>query len=219
MKRLLLALLFIPFIGWAQEVTPTNLTDLSRYHDANKLLEKTDDNFAIGTDSTNAQRTNINENLAAIAVNAADIDTLEAPPHGAMSFQDSAYVLDITQNTFAVITNAGNDLWNVTDADDMTVAGDTITIVNPGDYIVIAALSFSGTASDVFEYAMFENGVIATVKMERSTSQTDIGNISLPFYIEDLVAGDDLSLRMTNSASNDDATLVAGSCIIWRLHE
>ncbi len=161
----------------------------------------------------------VDANSLLIATNAADIDTLESPPHASVSFQDSAFVMDITQNTFLKVTNAANDLFTVTDTDDMTFAGDTLTVTLPGSYIIIASISFSGTAGDIFEFAAYKNGVIASPKMERSTSQTDIGSVGLPFYLENLVAGDDISLYMTNTANSDDATLVACSWITWRLHE
>ncbi len=162
---------------------------------------------------------------AITALNAADayledeIDTLKSPPHSAMSFQDSAFVIDITQNAFSKITNTGNDLFTVTDGDGVTIAGDTLTIITPGTYLITAGLSFSGTNGDVFEFAAFKNAVIASPKMERSTSATDIGAVPLPFYLESLVAGDDISLRITNTASSDDATVVACSWITWFLHE
>ena len=162
---------------------------------------------------------------AITALNTADalledeIDTLKSPPHGFMSFQDSAFVIDITQSAFSKITNAGNDLFTVDDADGVTIAGDSLTIITPGTYIVMAGLSFSGTNGDVFEFAVFKNAVIASPKMERSTSATDIGAVPLPFYLESLVAGDDLSLRITNTASSDDATVVACSWITWFFHE
>lgn len=152
-------------------------------------------------------------------LNAADIDTLEAPPHGELFFQDSAAVISVDQSVFSKITNAGNDLFTVGNADQMTIQGDSITIIFPGDYVIVAAISFSGSAADFWEFALFENGVIASPKMERSTSQTDVGNISLPYYVQDLVAGDDLSLRITNTNSGDDPTMVSCSWVIWRLHE
>ena len=192
----------------------------------NTIWDETDDNFTTVTatgvtnaasastnsDSVTALRTQINLNML-------DIDSLQSPPHASISFQDSAFVLDLTQNAFSKVTNTGNDLFTVTDVDGMTTAGDTITVTLPGNYIVTASISFSGTSADVFEFAAFKNGVIASPKMERSTGSTDIGSASLPFYLESLVAGDDISLRMTNTASSDDATLVACSWVIWRLHE
>lgn len=174
-----------------------------------------DDNIQ---DSVDANALLIAANTAAHVVNAADIDTLEGPPHGSLAFQDSAFVLDLTQNVFSKVTNLTNDLFTLVDSDDVTIAGDTMTIILPGSYIITAGISFSGTASDIFEFAAFKNGVISSVKMERSTSQTDIGAVPLPFYLEGLVAGDDISLRLANTASDDDATLVACSWIIFRFH-
>jgi hypothetical protein len=213
MKKLLLALLFLPFMANAQ------LVDLSKWHDDNTLLIKTDENFtSVESTGTTNTATGVT-NAAAIAVNAADIDTLEAPPHGELSFSDSASVIDVSQGVFSKITNGNNDLFSTTDAADVTIAGDTLTIIYPGDYIITASISFSGSVGDTWEFALFENGVLASPKMERSTSQTDIGNVSLPFYVEGLVAGDDLSLRITNTASSDDPTMVSGSWVIWRLHK
>ncbi len=222
MKQLLLLLLFaFAAIGVNAQVgtIPTITGSNSGDGEIKAIVSQSQTNDDYLSDTADANAVLIAANLASITANTADIDTLESPPHAEMSFQDSAFVLDITQNTFIKVTNTGNDLFTVTDADQMTLAGDTITVILPGTYIMVASLSFSGTAGDVFEFAAYKNGVIDSPKMERSTSQTDIGNVSLPFYIEALVAGDDISLYMTNTANSDDATLVACSWLIWRLHE
>lgn len=140
------------------------------------------------------------------------------PPHGAMSFGDSAAVIALTQNNWNKITNAGSDLFTVQDADDITIAGDSITIEIDGDYIINWSLSFSGSTLDVYEIAIYKNAAKETVSMSRSTSQTDVGNMGLPVYIENLVAGDDLSFYIRNTGDNDDPTLVSSSVVIHMLH-
>lgn len=160
----------------------------------------------------------VDANALLIAINTADIDTLELPPHASLAVSDSALVIDVAQGVFSKITNAANDFFTLIDQQGITVAGDTLTIITGGDYIVNASVSFSGSVGDVWEFAVFKNGVLASPKMERSTSQTDIGNVSLPFYIESLVAGDDLSLQIANIANSDDPTIVACSWITWLLH-
>jgi len=50
MKKLLIALLFVPFILSAQ--TPTPLVDLSKYHDDNRIKEMIDNNFTNITNGT-----------------------------------------------------------------------------------------------------------------------------------------------------------------------
>jgi len=221
MKKLLLLLFaFVAISINAQvETIPTVTGSNSGDGEIKAIVAVAQSNDGSLQDSVDANAVLITANTASIVINAADIDSLENPPHASMTFQDSAFVIDLTQSAFSKITNLNNDLFTVNDADDMTVAGDTLTIVKPGNYLIIASLSFSGTNADVFEFAAFKNAVIASVKMERSTSATDIGNISLPFYLEGLVAGDDISLKVTNTASNDDATVVACSWITQRLHE
>lgn len=66
MRNLLFILFLLPSLLLAQEQTPSNLTDLSKYHDDGRLLEKTDDNLAIITDTTDVLRTDANTNAAAI---------------------------------------------------------------------------------------------------------------------------------------------------------
>ena len=82
-----------------------------------------------------------------------------------------------------------------------------------------SSLSFSGTSNaDVYEFGLFVNDNLVGPKIERTTTSTDIGNVSLPFYTGTLAVGDVLDLRMRNTANNFDATLVACSWIVWILH-
>ncbi len=200
MKKLIFILLFVPFIVSGQ--IPAPLVDLSKYHDDNRIYEMTDLNFTNITNGT-YEFTDFNYK----------------PPHGEQSFSDSAVIIDVDQGVFSKITNASNDLFTVNNTDGITIAGDTITITRAGDYIINASVSFSGSAGDVWEFAVFKNNALASPKMERSTSQTDIGNVGLPFYFEALAVGDDLSLKIANTASGDDPTIVSCSCVIWRLHK
>ena len=143
-------------------------------------------------------------------------------PHGFFAFADSSETLTMTQNLWASITNATNTLFTSIDATNVTFAGDslTINIDRGGDYVMIASVSFSGSAADSYEFAFFKNNTItnASSKMERSTSQTDVGNVGIPIYIESLTGGDDITLKIRNTASNDNATIVSCSWITWRLH-
>jgi len=139
-------------------------------------------------------------------------------PHGAFSFNDSSITLTMTTGAWSSITNATNTLFTSEDADLLTFAGDSVTLEHAGDYMCIISLSFSGSAADQYEVALFLNNVLTYVTIERSTSQTDVGNLSLPAYLEGIAAGDDLTLKIRNTASNDDATVISCSWLIWRLH-
>ena len=140
------------------------------------------------------------------------------PPHAAMSFEDETESPAMAQNIWSKLTNATDNLFATTDASGITQAADSLTVTVAGDYMINASVSFSGTNTDVYEFAIFVNEVLASPKMVRSTSSTDIGSVSLPFYIDGLSIGDDISLRIRNTFNNNDATLVACSWITTMLH-
>jgi hypothetical protein len=154
------------------------------------------------------------------AIHTLIVDTLKTvPPHASMAFDDETETLTMNQNVWTKFTNATDDLFATVDASGITEAGDSLTVIAPGDYMLNASISFSGTTnSDVYEFALFKNDVLASPKMERTTTSADIGAISLMYYLEDLVAGDDLCLKIRNTANDFDATLVACSWVTWLLH-
>lgn len=142
------------------------------------------------------------------------------PPHGGFSFADSSVTLTMAQNDWVSVTNPTNTLFTTNDVTLMTFDGDSLTIdaTHGGDYMMAVSLSFSGTASDAYEVAFFKNNAITAVKMERTTSQTDVGNVGFTTYLEGLVVGDDITFKIRNTASNDDATVISCSWVTWLLH-
>ena len=152
------------------------------------------------------------ESLAALITRANNL------PHASMYFEDETETLTMSTDGWVQLTNGTDDLFTG-DVSGITKTDDTLVIVTPGDYMVVASLSFAGTTNaDVYEFAAFKGGTIASPKIERTTTSTDIGNVSLPFYLADLVAGDILDLRIRNTANDFDATLVACSWVTWLLH-
>ena len=136
-----------------------------------------------------------------------------------MTFEDESETLTMSQNTWVKITNGTDDIFTGTDVTNITHAGDSLTITTPGDYMVNISLSFSGTSNaDVYEFAVFVNEILTSVKIERTTTSTDIGNISLPVYLNGLSNGDDISVRIRNTANDFDATVIACSWVTWLLH-
>jgi len=142
------------------------------------------------------------------------------PPHGMISFHDSATTLTMSSGVWAHVTNAYASLFAETDLVDIDFAGDSITIATGkgGDYMINIGLSFAGTASDDYEITMYKNHVQIGPIMEVETGGTTNTYIGLPVYLDDLVAGDDLKLMIRNTASDDDATLLACSWVMWMLH-
>ena len=204
MRKLFILLALVPFLLSGQ--TPTPLVDLSKYHDFNRLFEMADLNFTNITEGGYTQ--------PEIKVTVLDYN----PPHGAMNFADSATVIALTQNTWTKITGPAGDLFIVRDQDDMTIAGDSITIEIAGDYMLWVSFSFDGIQNAVFHIAVYKNGVITDWEMHRKTSAQDTGNAGMPTYLKDLVVGDDISLWIENTGNDGDATMVSGQIVITMLH-
>ena len=140
------------------------------------------------------------------------------PPHGSMNFSDSATVIALTVNVWTKVTGPGGDLFVVRDNDNITIEGDSITIEVAGDYLVWAGFSFDGSNGSIFHIAIYKNGVVTDWEMHRKTSSNDTGNAGMPAYIEDLVAGDDLSIWIENTGNSNDVTMISGQIVITMLH-
>ena len=204
MRKPLILLALIPFIVNGQ--TPEPLVELAKYHDDNRLKEMIDNNF---TNLTTGEYT-----IPELEVTVLDYD----PPHGALNFADSTTVVALTQNTWTKMTGPAGDLFVVRDQDDLTIAGDSITIEIAGDYMTWIAFSFDGIQNAVFHIALYKNGVVTDWEFHRKTSAQDTGNAGMPAYVENLVAGDDLSIWIQNTGNDGDATMVSGQWIITMLH-
>lgn len=204
MKKLIFILALIPILLVGQ--IPDPLVDLSEYHDYNRLFEMADLNFTNITEGGYLQ--------PKIHVTVLDY----SPPHGSLAFADSAAVIPLTQNVWGKVTNGNNDLYTVIDADGITSAGDSITVITPGDYVIWISLSFMGGPSDQYHAAVYKNAVITSFESHRKTSNNDTGNMSINGYLEDLAAGDDISYYIRNTGDNDDPTLVSSQITIFMLH-
>lgn len=140
------------------------------------------------------------------------------PPHGAYSFADSTSTPDLTQNVWAKITNGDNDLYTAIDEDGITMVGDTITIITPGDYMLWANLSFNGNSQDVYHCAFYKNNVITAFEMHRKTANNDTGNMALSALFDDLAIGDDISIFIRNTANNNDPTFISSQITVLMIH-
>ena len=203
MRTLIVILLFFPFVVLSQSVHidgPTGqISDLATV------------TMPAGTDILVLERNDSSKNIT--------FDKFTDLPHGAFAFHDSAVTLTMSTGVWSLMSNPTNNLFTAEDTDDLVFAGDSVTLTYGGDYMSIASISFGGTAGDSYEFAVFKNGaIVAYSTIERTTSQTDVGNVSLLVYLFSMSDGDDLTLKIRNTASNDDATLVSISWIIWRLH-
>ena len=149
-----------------------------------------------------------------------DVDDLESA-NGVFHQQivvDSSEAISLTEDTWAVVTNATSAFWTASGA-GVTAAGDSVTIVTAGDYFVDISLSFKATADDSLQVAVFKNAVRAIAPAEVQTIGTETVNAKTSGLLLNLVAGDDLSIRMQNTASNDNATVLNGSLVLYMLNK
>ena len=193
-----------PFMLSAQ--TPAPLVDLSEYHDDNRIKEMTDLNFTNITDGT--------YQIPALKVTELDY----TPPHASMAFRDSAEVIACTEDVWSKITGNSGPLYVTVDAHGLTVAGDTITIITPGHYVILFGMSFNGGASDVYHSAIYKNNAITTFESHRKTANADTGYMGITGFLASLVAGDDISFKVMNSGDSDDPTMVSSQIFIYMLH-
>jgi len=234
MKHIIgIILLGISYLGFGQltpadEISPFSNTSDSRMYQNFIKLNASDtyvnarattavDTLAVHRTEINALGDSVVSTL--IKADSAVITVLDyRPPHGAMNFSDSATVVALTQNVWAKMTGPYGNVFTVNDGDGITIAGDTITISVPGDYMAWFGLSFTGGPSDVFHVAIYKNGVITTWEMHRKTSNADTGNMGMPMYLDNLAVGDDISIYIRNTGDNDDATLISGQFVITMIH-
>lgn len=214
-KGLLIAAGILMVLGVSAQVNEVSMDVMRARHAVDTLVQNDiylESGGTVNYEDSTTVFTTIDVDSAVIA--SLDYD----PPHGALNFSDSATVVALTQNTWAKLTGPGGDLFIVRDQDDMTIAGDSITIEVPGDYLLWVGVSFNGTQNAVFHIAVYKNGVATDWEMHRKTSAADTGNMGMPTYIQNLVAGDDLSLWIENTGNDGDATMVSGQVVITMLH-
>lgn len=139
--------------------------------------------------------------------------------HLYIDFQDSSEVIDVTQNIYSYITNQNNTLFTTIESANITEAGDTITIVTPGDYLITFSFEVeNGSVGDRYRIGVFKNNVKVFSVGQKFPSASDSKIITSFYYLNDLVAGDDISLRVTNTVDSDDPTFVTGAVYLRKEH-
>jgi hypothetical protein len=134
-----------------------------------------------------------------------------------MSFDDSSYVLPITQNVFSIITNPTNTLFTTGITRGITVTGDSVQIVTAGNYDLTYTMSWSGGNLSDNHAHFFVNGVqIQNTGFRRDMTTTNIGDATM-VYQGAFSANDWISLRIQDTNSSNDLTLKSGSFKIFKL--
>jgi len=138
-------------------------------------------------------------------------------PHALTAFSDSARSIACTKDVWAQITNASNNLFTNDYGENITHAGDTLTVEQAGDYYVNFNLSWQGNNGEQWKLGLLKNGVLWGYTANRYTSNNDIGNASIQAYIDDAVIGDDIKPVIMNLTDSDDPTVISSTLwMVWQ---
>lgn len=155
-------------------------------------------------------------------VNFVDLDYVTDPPHAYMFFWDSAYVLDMTQNEWIIVSDTGraDSLWIKDDFDVISYSGDTVIAPNFVTHNQIDGhVEITGGVNDVFQLRVMtsNDGAIyqTTAKINVASGYYYLNVIGV--YWE-ATANAKVWLEIRNTNDNDDVTLLDGSFRIIFTH-
>jgi hypothetical protein len=126
--------------------------------------------------------------------------------HAAAYAEAITYTPLVTQNIYTKL----RPTFTTSEAANITSAGDSITIVAAGHYLVQFSVTMSGANGDDFRVKMYKNNAITGINGSNhitTTGATNFANLSYFWYVIGLVAGDRLSFKITNTSSNGDPTI------------
>lgn len=195
-------------------VRPTIVQRLSWLSDVSARDNQSDNNLLVWNEVSLLWKADSVVTLDSINTRVLDYN----PPHGIMVFSDSAVVLDLTQNIWAKVTNDYDSLYAIIEADGILVDGDSMTIVTPGDYLMLVTMSFDGNTQDNYHMAIYVNSVITRFESHRKTSNNDTGYFGINGYLDNLAAGDDVCLKIRNTINNNDPTFISSQIIMEMSH-
>ena len=113
-----------------------------------------------------------------------------------------------TPNTVSNVEFRLLPTFSTTENDGLTFAGDSITVITPGDYFIQFGVSLQGANGSDWIFKCRKNGVaIITGNLALSTSGA--GNYISGqwfWYLLSLAAGDDICFTVTNEGGTDDPT-------------
>lgn len=137
-------------------------------------------------------------------------------PH--IFLEDAAYTPNVTgAGTYVRI----NPKFTETEKYRMTVADDSVTIVTgaAGDYVVRIAFTLQNAAADDFTLQIRKNNVSQHSTRFTGAGASEYITVATWAYLDDLVAGDDISFYITNTVDADDPVMTNIIIFMDRQHE
>lgn len=140
--------------------------------------------------------------------------------HGYGGFEDQAETVTCGVGDWNLITNAGNNLWNLDESDGISVAGDVFTLTNTGDYVGVLSISLSGLNGKDFHVRVYNNTQTRVEGRPIGISTTGANNemnVCIPIYIEG-TASDAFQFEIM-SADGTDPVVDDGLFTLTYLHD
>ena len=129
-------------------------------------------------------------------------------PHFVGSADAITYTPTVTKDVYTKLVPS----MTAKEADGITFAADSLTIVTPGDYRFDISVRFSGAnQNDIWQIKIYKNTAAMDLSAGRFITRTTAASLSDAktyfWYLLDLVAGDDISFRMTNLTATRNPTI------------
>jgi len=110
----------------------------------------------------------------------------------------------------------------VFEAEGVTIAGDSITILTAGDYVIQLSLSMDGGINEDYHLKMFVNNAKAPTPQGScfmtTTGANNFENTTWWWY-RTLAVGDDLSFRLANNTNTGDPNIRSFKVYIYKVPE
>lgn len=128
--------------------------------------------------------------------------------HGYYFADSITYTPTCTRWNYSKINTAAT---TVGEADGITIAGDSITIIKAGDYLFMFSASITGGTGEDYHVKLFVNSVKAATPQGGLRFSTD-GNsnyqsIGWWWYKKSLSVGDRITFHIANLTNNNDPTI------------
>jgi hypothetical protein len=144
-----------------------------------------------------------------------DNKAVAEPPYAFLN--ETAYTPDVTTaGEYVKIAPT----FNLVESNNITVAGDTITILASytGSFIIQVEFTLQNAATDDFTLQIRLNNVTARSIRFTGAGASEYITVSAMHHFNDLVAGDDISFYITNVIDTDDPVMTGINVYVHRIH-
>jgi hypothetical protein len=125
------------------------------------------------------------------------------------AFKDTSIVFNTDGNgVYTKVLPKFVPSYGIVENDGFTFAGDSLTIITPGDYRVESDFILHGPVNTEWKVGIFKNSVLVRAAEITTTGANNRTQISVDAYLLNLAAGDDISIKVANLTNpyTDDPT-------------